>query len=128
MVAEVVDHGPFHVAVLGACGEVDVAKYTLIHAFLHRQVEHGLLLTVVNAGDTGQVTLLVVGLQLIHHIHGEVLQAGLHVAAEELLAIHHQLLHLLTIDLHVTIFIHLGTGEFLDQLLQHSALGGAVSR
>ena len=128
LVPEVVHHSAGRVAVLRASGHVGVAEPAGIHLLLHGEVEHGLLLPVVDAGDAGQVGLLVISLQVLDDVHGQVLQPGGHVAAEELLAVHHYLGHVLAVYLHVAVVVNLGSGQLLHQLFEHGSLGGAVGR
>ena len=51
LVGEAAAHHPRGIAVLGTCGQVEVGHIATVHAFLDAEVEHGLLLTVFDAGD-----------------------------------------------------------------------------
>ena len=127
-VHEAVQHKAAHIAVFRPSGHVGITEPTLVHAFLYGQVEHRLLLTVVNTGDTCQIGLLVVGFQLLYHIYRQVLQTGLYVSTEELLAVDHNLRQVLTVDFHITLVVNLRTGQLLHQLLEHGSLGGTIGR
>ena len=116
--AEVVDHGARRIAVFGAG----------VHLLLHGQVEDGFFFAVVDAGNARQVGLLVIGLQFVDHLDGQVLQGGGYVAAEEFLAVDHHLGYVLSVDFHVSVVVNLGSGQFLHQLFQHGSLRGAVGR
>ena len=123
---EVVHHAAQRIAVFRAASDVRIAEPSGVHLFLHGQVQDGFFLAVIDAGDAGQVRLLVVGLQLLNHLHGQVLQAGGHVSAEELLAVHQYLGYVFPVDFHVAVIVHLGAGQLLYQLLQRGALGRSV--
>ncbi len=45
--------------------EVDIRHQTLVHTLLHIEVEHGLFLTIINTRYLREITLLIVGLDLI---------------------------------------------------------------
>ena len=103
--------------------EIDVGHDTLVHATLDAEVEHGLLLTVLNAADAREVALLVVGLDAVDDVRRQVLEGRLRVARHELLAIDENLLHLLAVDLDGTVVADLCPRQALDELLYHRALG-----
>ena len=110
---------------LRACGEIDVGHDTLVHATLDAEVEHGLLLTVLNAADAREVALLVVGLDTVDDVRRQVLEGRLRVARHELLTIDEDLLDLLAIDLDGTVVADLSARQTLDELLDNRALGRA---
>ena len=126
VVLEVGRHATLAIAPVVAHGEVDVGEESFVHAFLHAEVEHGLLFAVVDARDTGQVALLVVGLHLVDDGGGEVLQRRLGIAGHKLLAIHEDLLHLLAVDLDRPVVADLCAGQHLDQGLDGRSLCHAV--
>ena len=105
------------IAFLRTCSQVGIGHHTFVHASLDAEVEHRLLLTVVNTADTGQITLLVVGLDAVDDVRRQVLHGSLRVARHELLTVDQNLLHLLTIDLDGTVVAHLGTRQTTHQLL-----------
>ena len=111
------------VAAMGAYSAVEVQAPSLAHPLADGEVEHGLLLAVVDTRDTGVVALAVVGLDLTDHAGFQVLQGCLGVAAEELFLVDQDLLDLLTIDLNGTFLGDLGTGELLQQSLEVGACG-----
>ena len=111
---------------LSAHAAVDVGKHAAVHAAFQSEVEHHLFVAVVNAGDTAQVALLVVGLDAVYDGRGQVLDGCLRVAGHELLAVDLDFLHLLAVDLDVSFIIDLGAGELLYQLLDNRAFRGAV--
>jgi len=123
-----VQHNTSHVAVFRTSGHIGITEPPLVHAFLYGQVEHRLLLTVVNTGDTCQIGLLVVGFQLLYHIYRQILQTGLYVSTKELLPVDHNLRQVLTVDFHIPLVINLRTGQLLHQLFEHGSLGGTISR
>ena len=113
------------VSVLGAVAHVGVDEPPLLHALLDGQVQYGLLLAVVDAGDAAVVALLFVRLQFFHHLCRDVLHGHLCVVGKEFLAVHHDFRHRLAVDLDGSVVAHLGTGQFLHQFLQVRALGHA---
>ena len=113
------------VAVLGTCGEVGIDHHTLVHAGLDAEVEHGLFLAVLNTRDAGEVALLVVGLDAVDDVRGQVLHGGLCVARHELLTIDEDLLHLLTVDLDGTVVADLCSRQTAYEFLDDGAFGRA---
>ena len=107
------------IAVLGTCGEVGIGHDTLVHACLDAEVEHRLFLTVFNTGDTGKVALLVVGLDAVDDVRGQVLHGGLRVASHELFTVNKDLLHLLAIDLDGSVVADLCTWQTAHQFFGH---------
>ena len=93
-----------------------------MHALFETEVQHRCFLIVLNTCDTGEVTLLVVGLHLVHNRCRQILHGRLRVARHELLSVHLHLTHLLTVDGHRTVVAHLSTWQFLHQFLHHGAL------
>ena len=119
-------HAPACITLLSTDSEVDIGHDTMIHAFLDAKVEHGLFLTILNARDTGQITLLVIGTDALNDIRGQVLQSCLRITRHELLTVDEDLLHLLAIDLDGSIIAHLSTREALHEFLNDGSLGGAI--
>ena len=125
----------FHVAaegagaipVLGANASVGIGHDALVHSGLHAEVEHRLLLAVVDARHPRQVALLVVGLHLVNDRRGDVFHGRLGVASHELLAVDKYFLHLLAVDGNLAVVAHLRARQALDQFLDGGALRRAVS-
>ena len=111
---------------LGAAGKVEVGHISAVHAFLDREVEHGLLLAVVDARNARLVRLLVVELQVLDDADGDVLERRLHIAEHELLAVEQNLLHLLAVDGDFAVLVDIGTGNAFDELLDGRTFRGAV--
>ena len=112
-------HASACIALLGTDSEVDIGHDTLIHASLDAKVEHGLFLTILNARDTGQITLLVIGTDALNDIRGQVLQGCLRITGHELLTVDEDLLHFLAIDLDGSIIAHLSTREAFHEFLDN---------
>ena len=112
------------IAVFRTRSQVGIGHRTAVHAGTQSEVEHGLLVTVVDTRDTGQVALLVVGADTLDDAGRQVLQCCLGIA--ELLVVDLDLRHLLTVDLDVTVVVDLGTRQALHQFLNDGALRRAV--
>ena len=110
------------------CRQIGVEHEAFVHTTLDAEVEHRLLLTIIDATYTRQVTLLVVGLHPLNDRGRQILHSRLGVTRHELLTIDHDFLYLLTIDSNLTIVIDLSTRQTLHQLFDHRTLGGAVCR
>ena len=119
-------HDSFGIAVLGSHAEVHVGKGSLVHAGLDAEVEHRFLVAVVDAGDAGQVALLVVGLDVVDDGCRQVFHGRLGVAGHKLLAVEQDFLHLLAVDGDFAVVVDLCARQLLHQFLNHRALGGAV--
>ena len=61
-------HTTCSITVASTCSNVKVREHTLVHTTLHGEVEHGLLLAVVDARHPCEVALLVVCLHLFYYI------------------------------------------------------------
>ena len=127
---EISPHSSEAVAALVAHSEVDVGNHTLVHTLLHAEVEHGLLLSVVDARHLGQVALLIVGLDFVDDAGGQVLEGSLCIARHKFLAVNEYFLHLLTVNLDGTVVAHLCTRQSLHKFFHHRpfrcAVGGRV--
>ena len=110
------------IAVLGTCSEVGIHHNTPVHTSLDAEVEHRLLLTVFNTRHTGEVALLVVGLDAVDNVRGQVLHSGLRIACHKLLTIDEDLLHLLTVDLNGTVVVDLCTRQTAHEFLNYRSL------
>ena len=119
-------HASRCIAVLGTCSQVEIGHVATVHTFLNREVEHSLLLTIVDTSDTRLVALLVVELHILYDVYRDILQRSLNIAKHKLLTINKNLLHFLTINGDVSVFIDLGTRNTLDEFLDRRALGGAI--
>ena len=104
-------HASARITLLCTDTEIDIGHQTFVHTFLDTEVEHGFFLTILNAADTGEVALLVVGLDALNDVGGQVLQGCLRVACHELLTIDEDLLDLLTVDLDGSVVADLSTRE-----------------
>ena len=124
--AHVSAKGAAAVAVFCTHASIDVGHEPFVHARFDAEVEHGLLIPVVNAGDTGQVALLVISLHLINNGSRDVLHGRLRVSGHELFAVDKNLLYLFAVDRDLSIIVDLCTGQSLDELLDGGAFGGAV--
>ena len=107
--------------------DVSVGHESFIHAGLHAEVEHGLLIAVIDAGDAGEVTLLLIGLHLINNTCGNILQGCLGVAGHKLLTVDQNLLHLLAVDGNLTVVANLCAGQPLHEFLNGGTLRCTVS-
>ena len=116
------------IAMLCACTQVHVAKPAVLHALFHRQVQHRLLLAVVDACHARAVALPFVGLQLVNHVRGDVLHCHLLVVQEKLLAVYENLANFLAVDLDGAILVHLRARQLLHQSLQRRAFRHAIGR
>ena len=103
------------ITVLSTYGKIDIGHQTAIHTFLDTEVEDSLLLTILDARDTRQIALLIIGTDAFNDVRGQVLQGRLRITRHELLTIDENLLDLLTIDLDSTIVADLSTREALDE-------------
>ena len=109
-----------------AQAQVEIGHIAVVHAFLDGEVEHGLLVAVVDACDARLVALLVIELQALDDGDRDVLQGSLHVAEHELLAVEQDFLHLFSVDGDVAVFIDLGTRNALDEFLDGRPFRRAV--
>ena len=127
LIRKAATHSARRITVMCTTGEVEVGHVAAIHTLLNGKVEHRLLITIVDTGDTRLVALLVVELHILDDGDGQILQRRLRIAEHELLAVDEDFLYLLTVDGDVAILVHLGTGHTLNQLFNRRALRGAIS-
>ena len=97
-----------------------VAKDTFFAIFFETQIDDSLSLIVLKTSEFRHITLLVNHLDLLYHIRRNVLCGSLYVITKELLAINTHGFYLLTIDGHITLFVHLYAIHLLEQFLYRS--------
>ena len=112
------------IALLSTVAQIGIYHRTAVHTGTDTEVEHGLLVTIVDTRDTGQVALLIIGADLLDDAGGEVLQSRIGIT--EVLTIDLDLRHLLTVDGDITVLVDLGTRHTLHQFLNDGALGHAI--
>ena len=101
-----------------------VSHEASVHTWLNTEVKHSLLFAVLNTTDTGQITLLVVGLDTVDNVRRQVLHGRLRITSHKLLTINEDFLHFLTIDLDTTVVADLSTRKSLNQFLDHRTFWG----
>ena len=106
----------------------EVAKEAVHHAFLHTEVDDGLVVTVVNAGKLGLLALLLDDFHLFHQLGRNVLGGQLRVVQEESLATDCDLGDGFTVGGDGTILGHFDAGEFLQQVHQHVVIADLEGR
>ena len=106
---------------LGTASQVEVSHVPAVHTLLDGEIEHRLLLSVLNTRDASLVALLIVELHVLDDGDRQVLQRRLHITEHELLTVEQDLLHLLAIHGDITILIHLSTRHTFDELLNGRA-------
>ena len=116
------------ITVFGTQSTIEVTYPTLVHTFLHGQVEHCFFFTIIDTSNTSIIRLTIVSTNLINHIYRQVLQTSLDITTKEFLTIDHQFLDFLTVDLHITVIVHFGTWQLLYQFFQHGTFRSTVSR
>ena len=126
LIGEAVHEGAARIAFLSAVGEVYVGNPRLIELALRGNIEHGSFLAIVNARQFRVVALLVVSLDFVDHIGGQVLHRHLRVALEEVFAVYEKLRHGLTVPLHGAVIAHLHTRQLLHEGFKRRAFGHAV--
>ena len=119
-------HATRGIAVLRTACEVEIGHIATVHTFLDGEVEHRLLVAVLDTRDAGLVALLIIELHILDNRDGQILQRRLCVAEHKLLTIDKDFLHLLAINGDITVFIDLRTRHTLDQFLDGGALRCAV--
>ena len=97
------------IAVACTCSQVGIQHDTFVHALLNAKVEHRLFLAVIHATDACLVALFVVGLDTFYDARRQVLQRRLRVTGHKLLAVDHDLLHLLAVDGDFAVIVNLCT-------------------
>ena len=115
LVGETAPHTARSIAMVGAARQVDVGHISAIHALLDGEVEHSLLVAVLDACNTGLVALLVIELHILNDAHRQILQSRLHIAQHELLAVEQNLFNLLAVDGDVAVFVDFCSRHSLDE-------------
>ena len=114
------------VAVFRAHRQVNVRYPRLVQGALGDDVQDGGLLAVVDAGHLGVVALLVISLDFVDNLHGQVFHGRLGVALEEVFAVDEKLGDGFAFPLDGAVVIYLDTRQLLHQGLERRALGHAV--
>ena len=107
------------IAVVGAVAGLDRAEPSVLHPFLHGEVDYGLVLAVIHAGEAGQVAFAVNYLQLVDHVDRQVLRGHLGVVGEEFLAVDEDFGHLLAVGGYFAVGIHFDARQTLEEVLHH---------
>ena len=115
------------ITMTGSCRQVGIHHISFIHTPLDTEVQHGLLLTIVDTTDTGKVTLLVISPHPLNDRRRQVFHCRLRVTRHELLTVNQDFLHFLTIDGHLTSVIHLCARQFTHQFLYDRSFWGTIS-
>ena len=125
--AGVVHHALLGRNVVTATGHY-VAEDAVHHALLDAQVNHGLILTVVDAGEGGLLALLLNHLHLLDEFGGDVLGGQLRVVQEEGLAVDGNLGDGFTVGGDGAVLVHFHTGELLKEVFQHIVVADLEGR
>ena len=107
------------ITVLCSVSDIGVTEESSVGAFLHLQVKHSLLLSVINACDTRKVTLLIIEFHFIYNIYGDILKGNLLVGSKEVLTLHKYSVYSLSVYCNCSILSNLDSGIFLYEFLQH---------
>ena len=107
------------IAVVGAVTGLHGAEPAILHARFHGEVDHSLILAVVNAGETRQIALAVDHLQLVDHVHRQIFRRHLRVVGEKLFAIHQNFGHGLAVGRDLAVGIDFHARQALEQILDH---------
>ncbi len=107
------------ISVVCAISGLGIAEPAVVHAFLHREVYHGFLLAVVNAGHSGKVALAVHHLQLLDDVYRQVSRGHRGVVAEKLFAVNKYLAYFLSVGRNLAVAAHLHAGKTLKQVFDH---------
>ena len=95
----------------------------MIHTFLDGEIKHGLLLAILNACDTGLITLLVIELHILDNGNGQVLDGRLDITQHKLSTVEQDFLDFFSIDSDISILINFGSRHTFNQLLNRGTLG-----
>ena len=98
------------VAIFSTIRQVEVGHPRFIQLALGHDVEHGHFFAIVDTSHLGVVALLLVRLDTVDHIHGQVLHRHIFVALEEVLTIDQEFLDFLTIPRNLAIVADFDTG------------------
>ena len=127
-IVEVVCHVLEPVAVLCSVAGIGIGEEAVSHALLHLQVEHSLLLAVINACNARKIALLVIELDLVDSIHRDILECHILVCAEEVLSFHKYAVDRLAVKLYGTVILNCHSRVLLYEFFEHRALCHAESR
>ena len=107
--------------------QIDIRHKAFVHAWLHREVEHRFIITVINTGDSRQIASLVIHLNIIYNRCRKILHGSLGVTCHELLTAHFDLLHLFSVNGDLSVFTDLCTRQTLHKFLNHRSFRSHVS-
>ena len=102
----------------------NISEPAFHHSRTQGKVNHGLLLTVVNACELSLVRLLLNHLHFLHYLRGDVLGRQLRVVEEEGLAVDGDFGNGLPVYSHAAVRTHFHSREFLEQVFKHIVLCG----
>ena len=108
--------------------KVGVGEQSLVHAGFQSEVEHGLLVAVIDTRNASEVALLVISLDTVDDVGGKVLHCCLGVAHHEFLSVHFYLLNFLAVDGYLAVVAHLCARQTLHKFFDGGAFGCAERR
>ena len=91
-----------------------------METLLDGQIKHRFFLSIVNACDTAEIGLFVIGLHLIHNLCWQVFHGHVLVVPKKLLTAHKDSTHGLSIHFDGTVFYR-HAWQFFDKVLQHTS-------
>ena len=114
VVDETVHHEVAGIAAVGAVTGRYVAEPSLLHSFLHGEVDYGLLLAVVHSREACEVALAVDYLQFVYNVDRYVLGCHLGVVGEEFFAVDEYLRHFLALRRDFSFAVNLDSRQTLQ--------------
>ena len=113
------------ISVVGAVAQVGVGLYAVACAALGCELEYEVVVAVVDARHTTQVTFLVVCLHFVDDIRRQVFHHRVVVARHEVAAVQLEFPDLLAVDRDFSVFVDFGARQHLYQCLDDRTLGHA---
>ena len=123
VVVEVHAEEPPQVAVFRTQASLGVGQDVAVELAFQVDVHHIVFLLYVAADTFAQPGRLVVYLQVLHRIVGQVVEHELVLAAEEVLSVQEQVVDALSVDVDVAVLLQLGTRELSYQSVEHRTFG-----
>ena len=111
-----------------ASAGLQVSEDAVHHAALDAEVDDGLVVTVVNAGELGLLALFLHHLHFLDKLGGDVLGSQLRVVHEEGLAVNHDFVDGFSVGGDIAALVHFHAGKLLQEVFQHVVVGDLEGR
>ena len=108
-----------HVTFVGTVPAFNITHQTAIIFALQLHIHHVVFLLDIMANEFTLFGTLVKDFQFLHGVVGQVVEHYLVLSLEEVLTVQREIVHLLAVDIDVSVVLEFGTGHLTNQSVEH---------